>query len=65
MIDHGNIIIDVQNAIWESEIPMFLYIIELEVDNATNGSPMANQVLGIQKMGDLFEVDFFVKMAFI
>jgi uncharacterized protein YlaN (UPF0358 family) len=43
---------------------MFLYIIELEVDNATNGSPMANQVLGIQKMGDLFEVDFFVKMAF-
>jgi uncharacterized protein YlaN (UPF0358 family) len=44
---------------------MFLYIIELEVDNATNGSPMANQVLGIQKIGDLLEVDFFVKMAVI
>ena len=52
----GNIIREVQKAIFESEIPIFLYMIELAAANATNGKPMANQVLGIQKMGDLCAV---------
>lgn len=44
----GNMMSEVQKAIWESEIPKFLYIIELAVANATKGKPIANQVLGIQ-----------------
>jgi hypothetical protein len=44
----GNIIKDVQKAICESEMPMFLYMIELAAASATNGSPIANQVDGTQ-----------------
>ena len=35
----------------ESETPMFLYIIELALDRATKGKPIANQVVEIQKSG--------------
>ena len=48
LIVHGNMINEVQKAIWESEIPIFLYMIELAAASATNGNPIANQVLGIQ-----------------
>jgi hypothetical protein len=47
---------EVQNAILVSDIPKFLYMIALAVDKATNGSPIANQVLGIQNNGDLVVV---------
>ena len=42
---------EVQNAILESEIPMFLYMMEEAAARATNGRPIANQVVGIQVMG--------------
>jgi hypothetical protein len=39
---------EVQKAICPSEMPRFLYIIELAAERATKGKPMANQVVGIQ-----------------
>jgi hypothetical protein len=59
----GSIINDVQKAIWVSVMPMFLYMIELAVANATNGKPIANQVVGIQYMGDFFKFDELGKMV--
>src|SRR5690606_10865635 len=47
----GSIINDVQKAICASETPRFLYIIELAPERATKGSPIANQVVGIQNTG--------------
>ena len=45
---------EVQKAICASGIPIFLYISELAAANATNGNPMANQVVGTQKAGCRF-----------
>jgi len=42
---------EVQKAMDESETPMFLYMIALALDKATNGRPIANQVVEIQKSG--------------
>jgi hypothetical protein len=42
---------EVQKAMEESETPMFLYMIALALDKATNGKPIANQVVEIQKRG--------------
>jgi hypothetical protein len=51
----GKIIIPVQNAIWVSENPIFLYNRETTVPpNTKLGKPMANQVVGIQVMGFFF-----------
>lgn len=58
-IVHGSIIREVQKAICESGIPIFLYISALAAANATKGNPMANQVVGIQNAGCLFVVSFF------
>jgi hypothetical protein len=50
----GSMISDVQKAICESDIPMFLYISDAAAASATKGSPIANQVVGIQVIGLLF-----------
>jgi exoribonuclease II len=49
--DQGSMISEVQKAMEESETPMFLYMIALALDKATNGKPIANQVVEIQKSG--------------
>src|SRR5690606_13521364 len=58
---HGSIIKDVQKAICASDTPKFLYMIELAPDRATNGNPIANQVVGIHDIGwiDFLEFTFF------
>ncbi len=50
----GNMINEVQKAIFESEMPMFLYMIDEAAANATKGSPIANHVVGIQEIGFRF-----------
>ena len=45
---HGSMINEVQKAICESGMPMFLYMSELAAASATNGNPMANHVVGTQ-----------------
>ena len=51
---HGSMIRDVQKAICESEIPMFLNMMDEEAARATKGNPIANQVVGIQDIGFFF-----------
>ena len=52
MIVHGHMINDVQNAIWESEIPRSLNKTAETMFRTTNGKPIAKYKLGTQRRGE-------------
>ena len=52
LIVHGHMINDVQNAIWESEIPRSLNKTAETMFRTTNGKPIAKYKLGTQRRGE-------------
>ena len=52
LIVHGHMIKDVQNAIWESEMPKSLNKTAETMFRTTNGRPIAKYKLGTQRRGE-------------